>query len=441
MNYFVFHSIMRNVNMATGCLWLRMFCAMLLWMMMLTSLCAQVVKDSVWNKDIRTVLLTCNDTKKSLPVLRLGSHDKLLLRFDELGNEPQNYQYRISHCDAQWRPDHLDPIDFISGFEEGSIENYGYAFTTLQMYVHYSQIIPSAHSTFVASGNYELRVVPYDDPDSCVLTCRFMVYEDLVSVESRTGKPTTVYGDFRRDQEVNLSVSLRDGVNMSLQPQYLQVFLQQNGRIDLRRSIPFHGYNGNALLYALDRNNVFPGGNCFRFFDISDAWAQLYNVQRVESYGGETFVFLRPDQDRSRKNFSYTQSLNGGMRVNVVDRDNPDLEADYVWVNFSLPMSQPFLDGSLYLVGDLTQWRFDDGSRMEYNMQYRAYTKRLHLKQGYYSYQYVFVPSGTDEGLTSRIEGDHYEMPNEYLAMVYVHRPVDRYDRLVGCFPFVFGDR
>lgn len=420
---------------------MRKFVFVALWMVVMPMLRSQVVIDSVWNKDIHTVLLTRNDAQRNAPVLRLGSHDKLLLRFDELGNEPQNYLYQINHCDAQWHPDQLDAIDFMNGFDEGPIENYGFAFTTLQMYVHYSQIIPSPHSSFVASGNYELRVVLYDDPDSCVLTRRFMVYEDVVNVECRTGKPSSSYGDFQHDQEVNLALWVRDGVGLQLQPQYMKVFLQQNGRRDLRRPIPFHGYNGNKLLYELDRNNVFPGGNCFRYFDISDVWAQMYNVQRVESFGGETFAFLRPDQDRSRKNFSYFQSLNGGMRVNVVDRNNPDLEADYVWVNFSLPMPQPFIDGSLYLVGDLTHWAFDDDSRMEYNMQYRAYTKRLHLKQGYYSYQYVFVPSGSAEGWTSRVEGDHYEMSNDYTAMVYLHRPIDRYDRLVGFAAFVFGER
>ena len=393
---------------------------------------AQTVKDSIWCRDIKTVLLTKNDAGMDAPILRMGSHERLLLRFDEMGEEPQNYRYVIAHCDAQWRHDEMEPIDFINGFEEGRIESYDYAFNTMQMYVHYHQLIPSQYSTFTASGNYELRVVLDDDPDSILFTRRFMVYEDLVSVSTEVGKPTVASGSFLRDQQVDVTIALRDGVSLMLLPQYTQVVVQQNGRTDMRRTLPFTGYNGNGLTYRWREENVFPGGSCFRFFDISDLHASMYNVQRYDSYGGETFAFLRPEEDRSRKNYIYTQSLNGGMKVNIVDRRHPDIEADYVWVNFSLPMMQPRIDGSFHIVGDLTQWQLNDDSRMEYNTQYRAYTKRLHLKQGYYAYQLVFLPFGASEGQTSVVEGDHYETPNTYTTMVYLRQPSDRGDRLVG---------
>ncbi len=57
---------------------------------------------------------------------------------------------------------------------------------------------------------------------------------------------------------------------------------------------------------------------------------------------------------------------------------------------------------------------------------------RLLLKQGYYSYQLLFVPAGESEGRTDTLEGDHFETPNVYRAWVYYRGPNDRYDRLVA---------
>ena len=120
------------------------------------------------------------------------------------------------------------------------------------------------------------------------------------------------------------------------------------------------------------------------------------------------------------------------MKVNVWDRTNKQTEADYVYVNFMLPMRYPFMNGNIYVVGDLTQWCMDEHSRMEYNPERKCYELRLMLKQGYYAYQLLFVPVGESEGLTATLEGDHYETPNRYSVFVYYRAPNDRYDRLAA---------
>jgi hypothetical protein len=81
---------------------------------------------------------------------------------------------------------------------------------------------------------------------------------------------------------------------------------------------------------------------------------------------------------------------------------------------------------------------------MEYNPQRRAYTKRLQLKQGYYAYQLLALPTylspsrggvpegGRDISATARLEGDHRETPNRYTVRVYYRSPADRADRLLS---------
>ena len=410
----------------------------LVWM----QLQCQVMVDSIWCKEVKSVYLTRSDIELEQPFIKMTgfgeSADQLMLRFDILNPQPQNLRYRIVHCDLDWKKDQLKDNEYINGFAEGEIENHQSSFNTKQDYVNYYQPIPDAWSHFSASGNYILEVYPADNPDSTILTRRFWVFEDNVAIESTTGKVSGGFGNIWRDQEVNINVTPRKNSFLSFTSSYYHVFVQQNRREDLKHLMTSNGYSGESISYQWQSSNVFPGGNHFRYFDLSNLWAAMYHVQRIEQWGGETFAFLAPDEDRSRTVYTQYNSLNGGMKTNIREHNNPQTEADYVWVTFSLPLERPYLNGNIYIVGDLTQWRLDEESRMEWNAQYKTYTKRMLLKQGYYSYQLLFLPTGEREALTATIEGDHYAMTNNYTIYVYYRAPGARYDRLVGLRQIVF---
>ena len=397
---------------------------------------AQVVTDSNWTEQVKTVTLYKNGVELEPPVLMLGGDDRLLLRFDVLGAEAENFRYRIRHCNSHWEVDDLEPYEFLNGFEEGPVENNNSSFTTLTDYVNYYQYIPSQYSRFLASGNYVLTVFPQDEPDSIILSRRFYVVEGTLKADATVTTPYDNASIMQR-REVDVAVSLNtdyrgDALTPSLNPAYCEVVVQQNGRIDNMRSLPFSGYERGDLMYRNKRENIFNCGNTFRWFDISNIRTTMYNIVQIEEFGGEWYAMLKPLEDRSDGNFIMERVLNGGMKVNVWDRTNKQTEADYVYVNFMLPMRYPFMNGNIYVVGDLTQWHLDERSRMEYNLDHKAYELRLMLKQGYYAYQLLFVPVGEHEGLTSTLEGDHYETPNRYSVFVYYRAPNDRYDRLAA---------
>ena len=398
---------------------------------------SQIITDSICSAEVKTVVLAPLETRMGDAFNANG--EAFVLSFDILGLQPEHLRYRLRHCDSDWRRDDLEPGEFISGPSEGSIEGYQSSFTTLVDYTHYEQSFPAPYSFFMASGNYIVEVFPQDEPDSVLLVRRFCVYEDLVDIAIEKTKPSGAYGNINRDQEVDVAIAPRSGSFLPLQAEFYKVELQQNRREDMRRRLDFSSYGGTAMRYEWSAKNVFAGGNHFRYFDLSNLRATMYHVQRIEQWGGEIFAFLQPDEDRSRKVYTQYSSLNGGMKVNIRDRQNPDIEADYVWVNFSLPMERPFLDGSVHIVGELTQWNLDDGSRMEWNGKYKAYTKRMLLKQGYYSYQLLLLPAGGAEASTAAIEGDHFVTPNGYTVRVYYRAPGGRYDRLVGIGSEVFN--
>ena len=396
---------------------------------------AQPLYDAALRSDVKTVQLYVDGSELDFPVLTLGANGRLILEFDILGTEPEALEWHLRHCDRHWQPDGLEPYEFMNGFETGSIDSYDFSFTTLTDYVHYRAVLPAAYASFIHSGNYLVEVTT--DDGTLLLRRRFCVSEQSVKVEATVTRPYDGI-DIDRRQEVDVVVGNEQWTAGSeqLNEQWLSVWVQQNGRLDNLRELTFSGFDGNALAYRQRQSNIFFGGNNYRYFDCSNLHTPMYNIARIEEYGGETFAILRPEEDRSAKHYIAATTLNGGMKVNIWDRNNPRLEADYVWVNFSLPMAQPLLDGTVHIVGALTNWQLDSLSQMDYNPQYRAYTKRLLLKQGYYAYQ-LLVGSGqwpVDSGrsATARLEGDHRETPNRYTVYVYLHGPSDRADRLIA---------
>lgn len=393
----------------------------------------RVEVDSTWRDDVKTVILSRPSSDQEEPLLMIDEQaHRLLLQFDVLTDTPEALRWTIKHCDADWQADGLEPYDFMQGFEYGTIDNYEFSFTTLTPYIHYSQTLPAAGARFIYSGNYLLTVTIDGEEDSVLLTRRFRVTEQSVKLTVEMALPFDGIANERR-QEVDAYIEPLPGeMGVVLNQQYLRVIAQQNGRLDLRRELEFSGYSGVAMAYRGRRPNVFDGGNTFRFFDLSNLRTPMYNVQRVERYGGETFAIITPCENRSRRHYTVDAALNGGFKINVFDRNNPLLEADYVWVNLTLPADQPLMGGSVHVVGALTDWRLDDGSRMDYSVEYKAYTKRLLLKQGYYSYQLLYLPVGATEAETAAIEGDHRETPNSYTVNVYYRTPADLADRLLA---------
>lgn len=389
---------------------------------------SQVAADSAFRPWVKTVQLHPEGAPLEAPVITLASGQRLRLEFDLLLDQPLDLEYTLRHCDARWRPDSLEDYEFFSGFVTAAITAFEFSFTTLRPYIHYRHTLPEPYSDFTHSGNYLLTVHLAGEPDSVVLTRRLWVSEQAVGLGGSVVRPYDGV-DLDRRQELDAVV---DPSGMALNHQYLTLIAQQNGRLDNQRVLPFAGYDRGRLIYRQRPENVFAAGNNYRFFDAANLRSPMYNIVRIEEYGGEYYAILRPEPDRSTRPYVVETNLNGGFKVNAWDRRNITLEAEYVWVNFSLPMAQPFLDGSVHIVGALTDWRLDEASRMDYNPQYRAYTARLLLKQGYYAYQLLFLPAGGGEASTARLEGDHWLAPNRYTLYLYLRQPHDRADRLLA---------
>jgi hypothetical protein len=143
-------------------------------------------------------------------------------------------------------------------------------------------------------------------------------------------------------------------------------------------------------------------------------------------------VLLAPADNREFKPYFYSQDFNGKYYIAVQEGRDPDTDADYVYVYFTLPSKYELANGKMYVSGGLTDWSFNENNLMVFNPIQQQYECTMLLKQGWYNYEYVFLRNGDQEGVASKFEGSHYETENDYLALVYYRNPRDRYDRVIG---------
>lgn len=391
--------------------------------------------DYVYNDSIKTVLLYNTLNQLRYPIINLNSGEKIQLKFDDLGRGFKTYYYTFIHCNANWEPSQLSENEYMEGFFENEIFDFKYSANTDVPYTHYGDVFPNENVKFLVSGNYILMVYEVNNKENPIITRRFMVVENKIRTNMTIKRATDVNESYFR-QEVDFTLN-HEGYEIPNGYDNLNVVLMQNYRWDNAiTGLKPRYVNDTQLNYNYDNSeNVFDANNEFRNFDTKSTQYQSIRIKSIayNQYKGYDEVVLLNDEARSFKKYYNEQDINGNFLIKRNGSTDSDVQADYVNVHFTLPYSPPLQNGSLYLFGKFTEWKFKDEMRMTYDTTGLQYTNSVLLKQGYYNYLYCFVKDGSkDKGDISVIEGSHYEAENEYTILIY-HRGInDYYDRLVG---------
>ncbi len=381
--------------------------------------------------NIRTLQLTVNNNALLAPVLTLGSNDYIRIEFDDMTPEYHRYIYRLTHCRADWAPSQeIFESDYMEGFNNRPIDDYERSFNTTIPYTHYSLTLPNEDVRMKLSGNYRLEVF-YDetdkDCDTPVLTARFCIVEPRLSVMASMNTNTDI--DFNRShQQMDINIGYAGWTVVSPE-QELNVVVLQNRRLDNAVYNPKPTFrNGSGLVYQHCRDLIFPAGNEFHKFELRDVHITSLGVNEIEWIEPYYHALLFPNE--IGKNYVYTEDQNGLFYVRS-DEGESATRSEYVVFHFFL-LSPEMPGGDVYIQGGCTQNRLLPDFKMTYNREGGYYQADILLKQGYYNYQYLYVPSGETVGQTAPTEGDFFQTENEYSILVYHRKPGERYDRLVG---------
>lgn len=396
-------------------------------------------KNKVYSPLIKSVMLKPNWNQGGVfaAIPLNASHASLLLLFDDLCAYPQqkedilrpkNYYYTLIHCDKNWQTSNLQAFDYIDGFTENTIDNYEYSINTNIKYLHYSLQIPNQYTSITKSGNYILFIYE-DTPSNPIITQQFIVYENKIAVNSNLIPPTNAYQ--------NIDIKLQtESLAIKNPVEELTLCILQNGRWDNGAyNIKPSFINPSELIYYQNSQTLFTNSSKYHNFDSR-------NLLIPKQTSLDSIYLNLPIDDTEPKKkqqfgISYNlQQLNELFYTqNFNSIYNNDLDANYIWVHFTLALNTPINYGNLFVFGEFTQWQTTTENQLYFNYQKKCYEASILLKQGYYEYKYVIEKDNKLNIDEITLENDQYNTQNSYSILVYQRGFTDRYDKIIAYKP------
>lgn len=393
----------------------------------------KVLKTSDWVYEdyIKTVMLhpfqgNIEDQIKPA-VLAIDQNVPLLLSFDQLYTEYEDFKVKIVHCNYNWEKSLLSDNEFLYEFNEFPIRNYEVSFNTRTEYTHYRFTVPKVK----LPGNYLLVVYRGSNPNDLILTKRFMVYTSQAGLAPEVEVSSDV-SKRRSHQQINFVINYKN-LEVLNPIEDIKVVIRQNERWDNAITAlkpTFLRENERMLEYEhFNLENNFPGGNEFRFFDLRTINYTGQNVSGIEKKPNRVDAFIFKDKNRGDEVYGQFNDINGDFLVNNLETSPPQTTSDYVNVHFFLELEK--IRDDIYISGELTNWRFTNNNLMRYDEELEGYTGSLLLKQGWYNYIY-YTPESSAGPYS--LEGSFFETENKYEFFVYFRPPGTRADQLVGYY-------
>lgn len=393
------------------------------------SLAGRAQRNRILNPDIASLQVVAGNNWLSMPVIALGEGVPVNIAFDDLTHEYRRYAYKVEHCNADWSTSgDLFVSDYIDGFNtDNVIEHVEQSINTNMLYTHYRFQIPNERCKLKMSGNYRVTIYDANDDDKAVAECCFMVVEPRMgiklSVDANTDK-----GINSRWQQVAMEVKYGGGLSVTDVQRQIYTVVMQNGRWDnavVNAKPQF--VMGDGLRWSHNAQLVFEAGNEYRKFEMLDVRHANMGVEKIDWDGEAYHAYLWPDEPRG--SYVFDEDANGAFYIRNGDNRENSSTSEYVHVHFTL--RSPRLEGGVFVNGVWTNDQLAAPYQMQYDEGAQCYRLSLLLKQGYYSYQYVWQqPNGQIATVPS--EGSFYQTENRYQALVYYRKLGERADRLVG---------
>lgn len=386
----------------------------------------------ILHPQIKSLQAVINQDFMSPAVLRLGTDDILHIAFDELSHDYHRYTYTLERCEADWTPAQgIFESDWLEGFNAIVIDDHEPSINTIVPYTHYQLKIPNDQCRLKMSGNYRLYII--DDEQQEQLACvEFMVTEQKMSLFMEATTNTDIDLNTSHQQ---LDITLNYGNLVVTNPQeQIRMVVRQNDRDDnCRRDIPPTFINNNGLRWQHCRPLIFEAGNEYRKYEVLDPSHPTMGIDYIRWDGDQYQVF--PFISEPRPHYIYDEDSDGAFYIRNSDNVENDIASEYVWVNYRL--KAPVLPSGRIMIQGHWTTEAPETYEMTYDATTQLYTASILQKQGYYSYQYLWLDNdGRQQFLPS--EGSFYQTENRYQTYIYYKGTEDRTWRLVSYRQLIF---
>ena len=362
------------------------------------------------------------------------------ISFDEMSHDVHFYTYTVRHMNADWsRESDILSTEYLRGFTTQDIVEYDHSINTSRLYTHYAFTFPNEDMILTLDGNYRLTVYEDGNPDNRIAEVDFCVVDPKVKIEGgvRANTDIELNGRFQQvDFQVNTTaIDVRD-------PNEVRVVVTQNNRTDNAVTLTQPTFmEPKCLKYINNKALIFEGGNEYHHFDAFSCFYAGTGIDRMYYEMGDYHALLFPNEV-TKGQYIHEFDSDGRFVVNAERTSDVDTEAEYVWVHWTLPVTKPWLDGAIYIGGDIFNNELGLKNRMQYDAQNECYWLTVLVKQGGYDYQFWFAPKEQFTNhqspitnkitTTQRVDGSYWQTENEYAVYVYWRPFGARYDRLVG---------
>jgi len=386
--------------------------------------------DKVYEPQVKSVLLYPNAGGAQdflQPAATSAGNQILLLEFDDLQDNRNNYYAKLIHCNYDWTKSQLMDLDFMENYNEYNLTDYTFSNSTYSRYIHYKFQVPAVKIT----GNY-LLVVYRDDIKDLILSKRMMVFDTQIGLTKDDRMLGT--GTLNRaNQQFNFVLDYGD-IQVINPTESIHVNMRQNQRWDNAKYNLAPTYvreSDKELDYQfLDDSWQFSGGNEFRFADFRSLNNPGQNTRRLNKTIKPYELYLAIDEPRGESAYSQYKDNDGNYIIDNLDYGEPTITANYLYVNFTLKSATPY-NGDVYVIGKFNDFQRNDENKMRYNSSAGAYESRQYVKQGWYDFQYVLESKNQPP---SAIEGSHYETENVYEIAIYYRPFRPNADLLIGYY-------
>jgi hypothetical protein len=366
------------------------------------------------------------------PVMFLSDSRPLQIEFDAVGGSRiMSLRARVFHCDYDWKISNLNDIEVLNEVNDFAVNNYQISFNTRVPYVHYAFKIPKVK----ISGNYVLMIYKDGNDKDYLLTQRFWVYENKISIDPAVRNSTQI-SERDRNQQIDFKLNYSGyKVNLMNPREEIKVVIRQNYRSDNQivglKPLYVREFDKVLEYNFFNLENNFRGGNEFRRFDTRSIRFLGFNVNSINATDSLVYMQLVTETSREKNPYFRQPDYNGNYLIGHFETGRGKTEADYIQTRFVLQASQP-ANGEVYVLGRFNNWQTDSENLMRYNPEKGEYTADILLKQGEYNYLFGVKKLGEKVCNTDFWEGTFQETENNYEIIVY-HRPLGaRTDLIVG---------
>ncbi|NOT73666.1 MAG: DUF5103 domain-containing protein [Cyclobacteriaceae bacterium] len=395
-----------------------------------------VLQDQIYEQQIKSVQCYLNTNTPGsylLPAVASIGRQNLMLEFDDLAENRNNYYIRLIHCNFDWSKSTLMDLDFMRDYNEQIINDYAFSLNTHVPYVHYRMPIPPVK----LPGNYVVIIYRDGDKKDLILSRRISIFEprfDLAQDETisglgnirNTNQPLNFVINYGRTEVINPMGSIHVVVRQNQR--------WDNAKVDVKPSFLREDKSQMEFRF-FDVDKTFEGGNEFRFVDFRSLLYPGQNTMKLDKARKPYDLFVNPDMPRGSQSYTQYPDMNGNFDPDNKDyQQEPWISGNYLYVNFGL--KSPQLKGNVYVIGAFNGWARNDENRMQYKDGF--YTSRMLLKQGFYNYQY-FVDSSDKN--PNQVEGNYFQTENVYEVFVYYRPFQPNADLLVGYYAIPFNAR